>query len=115
MQQSFRVELPFNFIMPIIQGSSVINPTSFKEKRLNRLDTTVTSICFLKDIFIKMNQDSLLAARHHESSVIERNTLFSLKSSDREPHMYYRLQKKKKKIREFDYAVEWAGLLFVVK
>lgn len=95
VQQSFRVELPFNFTMPIVQGSLVINPTSFKEKRLNSLDTTVTSICFLKGIFIKMNQDSLLWARHHESSVIERNILFSLKSSDQQPQMYYRLQKKK--------------------
>lgn len=79
MQQSFREELAFNFTMPIIQGSLVINPASFREKRLNLLDTSVTSICFLKGIFIKMNQGSLLGERHHESSVIERNTLFSLK------------------------------------
>lgn len=95
MQQSFRAELTFNFTMPIIQGSLVINPPNFMEKRLNPLDTTVTSICFLKGIFIKMNQDSLLGERHHENSVIKRNTFFSLKSSDQQQQMYYWLQKKK--------------------
>lgn len=80
MQQSFRVELPFNFTMPIIQGSLVINPPSFREKGLNPLDTTVTSICFLKGIFIKRNQDSLLGERHHESSVIIKKYLIFLKA-----------------------------------
>lgn len=64
------------------------------EKRLNPLDTTVTSICFLKGIFIKMNQDSLLGERHHKSSVIKTNTFFSLKSSDQQQQMYYWLKKK---------------------
>lgn len=96
MQQTFRIELPFNFTMAIIlQGSLVINPISFKKKMLNPLDTIVTSICFLKGNFIKINQDSLLGKRLQKSSVIERNTLFSLKSSDQQQHVNYRLKKNK--------------------